>query len=52
MLYIQNDQLNQAIRLSGEIVDLTSPAWPDMAWDPKVYRYNSSDLDYYWNLFN
>ena len=52
MLYIQNDQLNQAIRLSGEIVDLTSLAWPDMAWDPKVYRYNSSDLDYYWNLFN
>lgn len=49
-LYIHNSQ-GDAIRLSGQIIRLDQPEWPDMQWDEDAFYYDDETLDYYRELF-
>ncbi len=49
-LYIYNSE-DEAIRLSGQIIRLDQPEWPDMQWDEDAFYYDDETLDYYRELF-
>src|SRR3989344_3492849 len=51
-IYIGNTSYQDAIRLSGKIIDEYIPPWPNTIWDENVFRYNNSELTKIWNLFN
>lgn len=48
---IYNDS-EDAIRLSGRIVDRDEVPWPDMEWDESVFRYDEAQLREFYELFN
>ena len=50
-IYIANNSLSSAIRLEGEIVNTTSPPWPDMNWDGSAFQYDTAGLTRYRKLF-
>ena len=51
-IYILNTSYSSAIRLSGTIVSLDDPPWPNMTWDQEAYQYDDEELEYYWQLFH
>lgn len=51
-IYILNTSYSTAIRLSGRIISLDNPPWPNMTWDPDAYRYDEVQLADYWHLFH
>ena len=48
---IYNDDEDEAIRISGTIILLDQPDWPDMQWDEDAFYYDEETLDYYRELF-
>ena len=50
-IYIQNYVSDEAIRLTGQIIQLDDPPWPDMQWDEDAFYYDDETLDYYRELF-
>ena len=50
-VYIGNNSRSSAIRLEGEIVNTTSPPWPDMTWDSSAFQYDAARLTRYRELF-
>ena len=48
---IYNDDEDEAIRISGTIILLDQPDWPDMQWDEDAFSYDDETLDYYRELF-
>ena len=50
-IYIQNYDWGEAIRLSGQIIQLDDPPWPNMQWDEDAFYYDEETLDYYRELF-
>ena len=48
---IYNDDEDEAIRISGTIILLDQPDWPDMQWDEDAFSYDDETLDYYRQLF-
>ena len=50
-IYIKNYNSLQAIRLTGEIILLDEPDWPNMQWDENAFYYDQETLDYYRKLF-
>ena len=51
-IYIGNTSYQNAIRLTGEIIDRSSPRWPDMTWDQNAFQYDSIQMMKYWELFH
>jgi hypothetical protein len=51
-IYIGNTSYQDAIRLSGKIVDMNYPTWPNMTWDQSAFQYDSSQLTTCWELFH
>ncbi|MEC9309609.1 MAG: matrixin family metalloprotease [Chloroflexota bacterium] len=52
LIYIGNASYNDTIQLSGTIINMDEPLWPDMTWDESAFEYSSTDLDEYWRMFN
>ena len=50
-VYVQNYDRDDAIRVSGHIIQLDDPPWPDMQWDEDAFYYDDETLDYYRELF-
>jgi len=51
-IYIGNTSYQNAIQLSGKIIDMNNPQWPDMTWDQNVFQYDQNQLTKYWGLFH
>lgn len=51
-IYIFNTSYSSAIRLSGSILSLNNPPWPDMTWDQEAYQHDDDLLTNYWKLFH
>ena len=52
IIFVANRSLYDAVRLSGEIISLDEPAWPNMEWDQDAFQYDDGQLNYYWDLFH
>ena len=50
-IYIQNHDHDEATQISGQIIQLDDPPWPDMQWDEDAFYYDEETLDYYRDLF-
>ena len=50
-VYVENYDRDDAIRVSGQIIQLDDPPWPDMQWDEDAFYYDEETLDYYRELF-
>ena len=50
-MYVENYDRDDAIRVSGQIIQLDDPPWPDMQWDEDAFYYDEETLDYYRELF-
>ena len=51
-IYVANSSSYNALRLSGEIISLQEPPWPNMAWDDDAFQYDDAQLRKYWDLFH
>ncbi len=50
-IYLRNTHHDEAIQISGQIIQLDDPPWPDMEWDEDAFYYDEETLDYYRELF-
>lgn len=50
-IYIENISAINTIHLSGKIININNPPWPDMTWDQNVFKYDNNQLTKYWELF-
>ena len=50
-IYIRPTHYYNGVTITGEIISLDEPVWPDMTWDASVFEYDDSDLIYYRDLF-
>ncbi len=44
LLFYNNDS-NEAIMITGQIIQLDDPPWPDMQWDEDAFYYDDATLD-------
>lgn len=44
LLFYNNDP-NEAITITGQIIQLDDPPWPDMQWDEDAFYYDDATLD-------
>ena len=51
-IYVFNTSSYTALRLSGEIILLQEPPWPNMDWDGAAFQYDDAQLRKYWDLFH
>ena len=51
-IYISPIHSYNGVQITGEIIFLDKPVWPDMTWDDSVFEYERSDLLYYRSLFH
>ena len=51
-IYISPTHSYNGVKITGEIIFLDKPVWPDMTWDDSVFEYEGSDLLYYRSLFH
>ena len=52
VIYIENYNFSDAVRLDGVIVLLNEPPRPVMDWDQAAFEYDDAQLNTYWNLFH
>ncbi len=50
-IYLANASPHKAIRLTGTIVRVDTPPWPNMTWDPAAFQYDENELRGYQELF-
>jgi len=51
-IYVANSSSYNALRLSGEVISLQEPPWPNMDWDGDAFQYDDAQLRKYWDLFH
>ena len=51
-IYIGNTSFQDAIRLSGEIINTDLPPIPDLTWDTRAFRFDMNKLQEYRELFH
>ena len=47
IIYISNRSFTEAIRLTGQVISVNIPPWPDMDWDDEAFRYDPGQLKRY-----
>lgn len=51
-IYISPTHSYNGVQITGDIISLDKPVWPDMTWDDSDFEYDGSNLLYYRSLFH